>query len=138
MSGRVDDLFCFLHRNKKKTPRLPLFAMSTLNGASVVPEYANGTVEGLNGDKRPRTPTGTMALTEYSANPSPPSEERRAKSLVPEELLLPNGYPDVSFSRKSAGMRLAEKIKKENVMANNGCLVPTNDCRRDIPSLRGL
>lgn len=58
----------------------------------------NGIHKETNGTARPETPTGTMALTEYSANPStPPSEEARSrmKHLVPEDLLLPNGYPDV-------------------------------------------
>lgn len=57
----------------------------------------NGAHKEPNG--RPETPTGTMSLTEYSVNPStPPSEEARTrmKQLVPEDLLLPNGYPDVS------------------------------------------
>lgn len=58
----------------------------------------NGTAQAPNGHSRPETPTGGMALTEYSANPSPPSEEKRARirEVVPEDLLLPNGYPDVS------------------------------------------
>jgi hypothetical protein len=60
----------------------------------------NGTVPETNGQHRPETPAGRMALTDYSINPSPSSEEKRARLLqsVPEDLLLPNGYPDVCFS----------------------------------------
>jgi threonine dehydratase len=60
----------------------------------------NGTTNGTNGDShsRPHTPMTGMALTEYSVNPSTPSEEKRAriKEIVPDEYLLPTGYPDVS------------------------------------------
>ncbi|KAK3362046.1 tryptophan synthase beta subunit-like PLP-dependent enzyme [Lasiosphaeria ovina] len=44
-----------------------------------------------------RTPSlSSFSLTEYSAKPSPPSEDRKAKmhNIVPEEFLLPNGNPD--------------------------------------------
>ena len=66
--------------------------MPSLNGQT----ETNGDA-GVNG-YRPETPAGRMALTEYSINPSPPSSERRSdrmRQLVPEDLLLPNGYPDV-------------------------------------------
>ena len=59
----------------------------------------NGTANGTNGESsRPQTPMTGMALTEYSVNPSTPSEEKRAriKEIVPDEYLLPTGYPDVS------------------------------------------
>lgn len=46
-----------------------------------------------------------LALTEYTAAPTPPSErtEHKPPGLspkmgVPEDFLLPNGYPDVRFS----------------------------------------
>ncbi|TGO61947.1 hypothetical protein BCON_0023g00050 [Botryotinia convoluta] len=58
----------------------------------------NGTV--TNGEKtpnHPRTPSLTsFSLTEYSANPSPPSESTKSKisSIIPQEFILPNGYPD--------------------------------------------
>ncbi|KAF2834280.1 threonine dehydratase-like protein [Patellaria atrata CBS 101060] len=45
----------------------------------------------------PQTPRRSgLALTEYSANPSPPSEsvQARHQSLVPPAFLLPTGYPD--------------------------------------------
>lgn len=50
-----------------------------------------------NGSRRPRTPTGSMALTDYSVNPSTPSAEKRQRirDIVPEDFLLPNGHPDV-------------------------------------------
>ena len=52
-----------------------------------------------NGLASPRTPKQTgLALTEYTANPSPPSQSPNVKdrsSGVPESFLLPNGYPDV-------------------------------------------
>lgn len=59
----------------------------------------NGVFQETNGHRRPETPAGRMALTDYSINPSPSSEEKRAKlrQAVPDDLLLPNGYPDVRF-----------------------------------------
>ncbi|PMD24499.1 threonine dehydratase-like protein [Hyaloscypha hepaticicola] len=38
----------------------------------------------------------SLSLTEYSTNPSPPSESprRKIKGVVPDEFILPNGYPD--------------------------------------------
>lgn len=53
-----------------------------------------------NGLTSPRTPKQTgLALTEYTANPSPPNESSRDKSsVIPEAFLLPNGYPDVCRS----------------------------------------
>lgn len=82
----------------------------------VVPVMTNGTANanGVNGDDehRPQTPptqqqnpvnsglNGAMSLTEYSANPSTPAEVKRnrIKAIVPEEYLLPNGFPDVRLS----------------------------------------
>jgi hypothetical protein len=57
-------------------------------------------VKEQNSQSRPRTPTRpSMALTDYSINPTTPSEEKRAhiRDLVPEDYLLPNGHPDVSI-----------------------------------------
>lgn len=48
---------------------------------------------------RPRTPSmNNLSLTEYTANPSPPSAspKSKVKGVIPEEFILPNGYPDVS------------------------------------------
>lgn len=61
------------------------------------------TANGVNGSEtngHARTPSLTaLALTEYSANPSPPSasddSRKRIKQIIPEEFLLPNGNPDV-------------------------------------------
>lgn len=76
----------------------PIVALPTNGAVNGTVNGTNGT-NGTNGDKRPHTPTTGMSLTEYSANPSTPSEEKRAriKEIVPEEYLLPTGYPDVSF-----------------------------------------
>ncbi|TEY64572.1 hypothetical protein BOTCAL_0146g00190 [Botryotinia calthae] len=44
-----------------------------------------------------RTPSlASFSLTEYSANPSPPSEstESKVSSIIPQEFILPTGYPD--------------------------------------------
>ncbi|PMD52437.1 threonine dehydratase-like protein [Hyaloscypha bicolor E] len=63
----------------------------------------NGVVVNGNGNGRaaengrPSTPSrNTLSLTEYSTNPSPPSESPRNKirGVVPDEFILPNGYPD--------------------------------------------
>ncbi|KAF5577392.1 threonine ammonia-lyase biosynthetic [Fusarium pseudocircinatum] len=75
----------------------------------------NGTTNGTNGDShsRPHTPMTGMALTEYSANPSTPSEEKRAriKEIVPDEYLLPTGYPDYLRLIASATSRVYEACK---------------------------
>src|SRR6266536_1588720 len=51
-----------------------------------------------NGTRTPQTPRhNSLSMTEYAANPTPPSERvRRPASLsgIPEEFILPNGYPD--------------------------------------------
>lgn len=56
-----------------------------------------------NGTVTPVTPKN-LALTEYTAAPTPPSERGDDKSKmlgmppnwgIPEAFLLPNGYPDV-------------------------------------------
>ena len=50
------------------------------------------------GTHTPQTPKlNTLSLTEYTAYPTPPSElnRARARSLVPEAFILPNGTPDV-------------------------------------------
>jgi threonine dehydratase len=53
-----------------------------------------------NGPTTPKTPTRTgLALTEYTANPSPPNEHAKLNFDIPEAFLLPNGYPDVRNSR---------------------------------------
>ena len=70
----------------------------------------NGVVVNGNGiTSRPRTPSiNTLSLTEYSMNPSPPSTTPRSKTkgVVPDEFILPNGYPDVCISPLSAHFQL--------------------------------
>ncbi|KAF4124968.1 threonine dehydratase [Geosmithia morbida] len=63
--------------------------------------------------KRPRTPTGSMALTDYSVNPTTPSAEKRQliKEIVPEDFLLPNGHPDYLRLIASATSRVYEACK---------------------------
>ncbi len=64
-------------------------------------------VNGFGAGRTPQTPRthslSGLSLTEYSANPSPPSEEKRSRirKMLPEEFILPNGHPDVRtpFSR---------------------------------------
>jgi threonine dehydratase len=48
----------------------------------------------VNGIQVPGTPRNGLALTEYSANPSPPSDSSKEDGQVPESYLLPNGTPD--------------------------------------------
>lgn len=59
----------------------------------------NGAANGVNGDQRPFTPPARpgMSLTEYSAYTKTPVSEKqdRVKSVLPEDLLLPDGTPDV-------------------------------------------
>lgn len=59
---------------------------------------SNGSSNGTDEDSRPRTPSlNTLSLTEYSTNPSPPSSTPKPnlRSVVPDDFMLPNGYPDV-------------------------------------------
>ncbi|KAG5977137.1 hypothetical protein E4U55_007029 [Claviceps digitariae] len=73
----------------------------------------NGIVQEVNGQRRPETPAGRMALTDYSINPSPPSEEKsaRMRRAVPEDLLLPDGHPDYLRMIASATSRVYEACK---------------------------
>lgn len=68
------------------------------HGVVEINEEARSRANG-SGSQRPHTPTGSMALTDYSINPSTPSEEKRQRirDIVPEDFLLPNGHPDVSL-----------------------------------------
>lgn len=92
-----------------ESPLLNHHTMPSLAEPPIVTPMANGVTNEVNGSStngsRPYTPQRTpsltcLSLTEYSANPSPPSEEKRArmKQIVPDEFLLPNGYPDVWLS----------------------------------------
>ncbi|KAH6608919.1 threonine ammonia-lyase [Trichoderma cornu-damae] len=81
--------------------------MPSLNGTSLMPN-------GVNGTRRPSTssPLRAMALTEYSANPSPPPERaENGESLVPEEFRLPDGHPDYLRMIASATSRVYEACK---------------------------
>ncbi|KAI0377571.1 threonine dehydratase I [Hypomontagnella monticulosa] len=76
---------------------------------------ANGTSNGVNGHV-PRTPSlSGLSLTEYSANPSPPSERRqdKIKGIVPEEFILPNGHPD--YLRLILTSRVYEACKETSL-----------------------
>jgi len=70
-----------------------------------------------NGSRRPHTPTNTMALTDYSVNPSTPSDEKRQsiKEIVPEDYLLPNGHPDYLRLIASATSRVYEACKRTDL-----------------------
>ncbi|EKD21817.1 uncharacterized protein L3040_005330 [Drepanopeziza brunnea f. sp. 'multigermtubi'] len=69
-----------------------------------------------NGTSPPRTPSSnSFSLTEYSANPSPPrgspgSPKSRLKGLIPDEFLLPNGYPD--YLRLILASRVYEVVEE--------------------------
>ncbi|KAF2172194.1 hypothetical protein M409DRAFT_62953 [Zasmidium cellare ATCC 36951] len=57
----------------------------------------NGVPNGTHPPSTPKPKYTSLALTEYSANPSPPPKTPIEKVLhpgVPEHLLLPNGHPD--------------------------------------------
>ncbi|KAG6033269.1 hypothetical protein E4U41_006952 [Claviceps citrina] len=73
----------------------------------------NGVVQQANGQHRPETPAGRMALTDYSINPSPLSEEKRLRmrNAVPEDLLLADGYPDYLRMIAGATSRVYEACK---------------------------
>jgi threonine dehydratase len=65
-----------------------------------IADYSRPTTpeNGTNGVFSPRTPKQTgLALTEYTANPSPPSDDLKSKAqeAVPQAFILPNGTPDV-------------------------------------------
>ncbi|KAH9903762.1 threonine dehydratase-like protein [Xylariomycetidae sp. FL2044] len=85
-------------------------------GTTVDTAAANGVrTNGVNGHT-PRTPSLTgLSLTEYSANPSPPSEDKQAriKKIVPDEYLLPNGHPD--YLRLILTARVYEACKETSL-----------------------
>ena len=83
----------------------PVVTNGLPNGTSGADASSNGSVvngtspssTAVNGH-RPHTPSlSGLSLTEYSANPSPPSEDKRARlrQTIPDEFVLPSGYPDV-------------------------------------------
>lgn len=89
----------------------PLQVNGEAGNVESTPTAVNGTVNGTSQPytpprtdpaSLPRTPSLTsFSLTEYSARPSPPSEDKtlELKKIVPDDLLLPNGHPDVSHPR---------------------------------------
>ncbi|KAF7856281.1 hypothetical protein EAF04_009809 [Stromatinia cepivora] len=74
----------------------------------------NGVVtNGETSSSRPRTPSlNAFSLTEYTTNPSPPCESPKSKvrSVVPQEFILPNGYPD--YLRLILTSRVYEVVKE--------------------------
>ncbi|RYO88766.1 hypothetical protein DL764_008683 [Monosporascus ibericus] len=76
---------------------------------------ANGVENGVNSHS-PRQPSlSGLSLTEYSANPSPPSEDHQARirNIVPEEFILPNGHPD--YLRLILTSRVYEACKETSL-----------------------
>jgi len=67
---------------------------------AIITDYSRPTTPDThlsNGLASPRTPKSSLALTEYTANPSPRAETSSPKKphqLIPDAFLLPNGYPD--------------------------------------------
>ncbi|KAG9593962.1 threonine dehydratase, biosynthetic, partial [Aureobasidium melanogenum] len=60
-------------------------------------EPTNMAQNGTSGHEPVTPKLNSLSLTEYAANPSPPSQDPRQKAIdagVPEAFLLPNGYPD--------------------------------------------
>jgi hypothetical protein len=71
----------------------------TSNGTNGAPQTPTQTTPAHSEGPLARTPSlSSFALTEYSAKPTPPTEDRKThmKKIVPDEFLLPNGNPDVS------------------------------------------
>ncbi|KAI1341186.1 threonine dehydratase [Xylariaceae sp. FL0016] len=84
-------------------------------GPSTPPPVNTNMANGVNGHT-PRTPSMSgLSLTEYSANPSPPSEDKKAriKSIVPDEYILPNGHPD--YLRLILTSRVYEACKETSL-----------------------
>ncbi|KAI0396459.1 threonine dehydratase-like protein [Xylariaceae sp. FL0594] len=92
-----------------------------MGAAEDVRSMANGSPNGadvtssVNGHT-PRTPSlSGLSLTEYSANPTPPSEstQDRVRDIVPEEFILPNGHPD--YLRLILTSRVYEACKETSL-----------------------
>ena len=75
---------------EKKNQQYKKMAEILHNGVNINGTSVNGVGNVTNG-------VNSFSLTEYSAWPSPPSEQlKKAKTKIPEEFLLPDGNPDVS------------------------------------------
>ncbi len=77
----------------------PLLGLNMASLEAAEPQPSNGTpkINGINGVNGANS-VPSASLTEYSAWPSPPSEElRKTKTKIPSDFLLPNGHPDVSL-----------------------------------------
>ncbi|KAB8290457.1 hypothetical protein EYC80_010888 [Monilinia laxa] len=73
----------------------------------------NGVVTNGDSSHRPRTPSlNSFSLTEYTTKPSPPCDSPKSKvrSVVPQEFILPNGYPD--YLRLILTSRVYEVVKE--------------------------
>ena len=75
-----------------------------------------------NGASRPVTPkTSGLALTEYTAAPTPPSERQvRFPGVppdwgIPESFLLPNGYPDVRSNLLYSSFALNVNLRHHSI-----------------------
>lgn len=82
-----------------------------------------------NGAARPCTPQMRgLSLTEYTANPSPPSERHDSAPdwNIPEDFLLPNGHPDVFLPYAYTGRIFS--------LSNHIVIVSTID--PNLPSVR--
>ncbi|KAJ1324438.1 threonine dehydratase [Microdochium nivale] len=102
------------------------------NGVPQDPAVTNGDrVNGTTGDNtmhsRNLSLTG-LSLTEYSANPSPPSEDHDAKirATIPADFLLPNGRPD--YLRLILGSKVYEACK-ETALTHAANLSNRLECR---------
>jgi hypothetical protein len=81
---------------------------------------AEPTTPTTNGVKTPVTPQqhyGGFSLTEYSAQPSPPSSKPKTEEAkVPKEFLLPSGYPDV---RTQSTVILETSLTTDSISASS-------------------
>ncbi|CAP65299.1 uncharacterized protein PODANS_5_5320 [Podospora anserina S mat+] len=73
-----------------------------VNGVPQLPTAFRNGNGGLGAGGLPRNMSlNSFALTEYSAKPTPPAEDKKdeVKKVVPDEYLLPNGNPDLIILR---------------------------------------
>ncbi|RDA93253.1 hypothetical protein CP533_6515 [Ophiocordyceps camponoti-saundersi (nom. inval.)] len=103
-----------------RLPEMPSLNGSLANGGPVSPETTEqpdvddtlAPLPTLDPISRLQMSCGHMALTEYSAKPSPPSGTApNFRSIIPEDLLLPSGYPDYLRLIASATSRVYEACR---------------------------